>query len=808
MIVDQQHALAAESEQRRHRLAAVVESGIGRRDAPGVERQRQPAVGVGGHRRCGGGVASAVAALDQGHAARVIEIGDADIAARLTAVGQRFGGHFGIVVARPAGIDDRIRQPRQGLVAVDHEIGGRTALGNGAAGRAVVVLDFLQGHDVRRTEALDDLCRDRLELAVGHVGIAIVVVGVEILDVVAGHAQRVAAGQHADIAARQRGRLRLDQGVGQDLEIAETVAENADHLAEQRAGIHGRHRVVEQRVVDLDTLGVVVDAFAALDQGDAAAGIDAGCVRAGVRHEKYLAEIAGRADGHALGDAHAHGLEAFIEIEAVLGRVEDRAGVVGHVAVGVVVDDRVRRRAAALADGHRRDLGGVEYRARVGDQARAAVAAGHDFGGRQVGFVAAGIELRDGAGHFDHVAHSHRRAVEARWRAAGEYEHRIAGGVLAIAGRILKIEAVAGHGGHHAGHAGHGVASLWRNMRGALDIVDPQPGDGIVGYAVIVARRAGPAATAVFGVRRGRRGHESGGVAARAAAIGHALQGFVVLVAVGGLVELRRALGEQNRQFGIVAVAGAIDHGIDEIVGRHRGTAGEIVRVAHIERNRVLPVLQAVAAEGRGHARHPGIAEQVVTVVGCHRAIEIEGRVAFVVAAVVEDQHEAIQRGIARPAVAEFDELGAIGAGRIGIQFVDENRRLRMGAGRETGKKRRGQQAKRARRLERASHGIPRACSDSLTLPAPHDRLRSPASPDDDSANTGLASVGPSAAGGLFRLGRGGCAVEQRGQAFAVEIILALAQREQPRREQPGLGHAHQVGVGLQRQQVGGIALG
>ena len=44
-----------------------------------------------------------------------------------------------------------------------------------------------------------------------------------------------------------------------------------------------------------------------------------------------------------------------------------------------------------------------------------------------------------------------------------------------------------------------------------------------------------------------------------------------------------------------------------------------------------------------------------------------------VVAAVVEDHHQAVERRVADAAVVQLDELRRVGAGRVGVDLVDDH---------------------------------------------------------------------------------------------------------------------------------------
>ena len=84
----------------------------------------------------GGGVAART--VDEGHPGRVEEEADADVAAGLAAVGEVDRVDLAPLVLRAAGGDDRRGEHVERLVGGDRAV----------VGRAVVVLDLLEGDDV------------------------------------------------------------------------------------------------------------------------------------------------------------------------------------------------------------------------------------------------------------------------------------------------------------------------------------------------------------------------------------------------------------------------------------------------------------------------------------------------------------------------------------------------------------------------------------------------------------------------------------------------------------------------------------
>ncbi len=62
---------------------------------------------------------------------------------------------------------------------------------------------------------------------------------------------------------------------------------------------------------------------------------------------------------------------------------------------------------------------------------------------------------------------------------------------------------------------------------------------------------------------------------------------------------------------------------------------------------------------------------------------EVKRIVHAVITSVEEHQHQPGQGRVTCAAVGQFDELGRIAAGRVGVQFVDENALCRRRGGRE-----------------------------------------------------------------------------------------------------------------------------
>ena len=69
------------------------------------------------------------------------------------------------------------------------------------------------------------------------------------------------------------------------------------------------------------------------------------------------------------------------------------------------------------------------------------------------------------------------------------------------------------------------------------------------------------------------------------------------------------------------------------------------------------------------------VAEREVAVGVRRAAVEVEGVVNHAAVAVVEDDRQAIERRIAGAAVEQLDKLRGVGAGIVGVEFVDHDLR-------------------------------------------------------------------------------------------------------------------------------------
>ncbi len=190
----------------------------------------------------------------------------------------------------------------------------------------------------------------------------------------------------------------------------------------------------------MDAFGVEV---ARLDDQAAAGGADAG-VGAVVANDGNLAETAGGADGNGIVHLQQHPLQAFVEVDAIAGRVE---GGSVDIAGGIILDDGARWNPPACPHHRRRRQGVVGI-----DDGYGWV---DEFGRRKIARRRpARIELRYRPRHHDFIADLDPR------RAAGEDEDALrscrVGVGLAIRG--LHPEAARGDGGDDAMDIGHGGA--------------------------------------------------------------------------------------------------------------------------------------------------------------------------------------------------------------------------------------------------------------------------------------------------------------------------------------------------------------
>ena len=92
-----------------------------------------------------------------------------------------------------------------------------------------------------------------------------------------------------------------------------------------------------------------------------------------------------------------------------------------------------------------------------------------------------------------------------------------------------------------------------------------------------------------------------------------------------------------------------------------------------MQRHGICTVLQAVAGEGdRRRGNDCRIAQKEIAVRVGTVSVKVEAvAVRRVIAAVVEDEDQAVERYIARSAVIELDELEGVDAGRVSIGLVN-----------------------------------------------------------------------------------------------------------------------------------------
>ena len=402
-------------------------------DPAGIERQAHAIVARNDRLPIG---RTGLAFRHEGHPLGIVEVGDPNVGTGLAAIRVVLRVDLDEVVGRPAGERDAVDQACQGRIARDVA----------AVGRAVAVLDLLQGDDVRAVQPIDDVEGQTGELVVAA-GVGRTVGGVEVQHVEGGDGQGVVATGKLAASALQTPRRHLGQGSGvEQLEVAETVVEHAlDRAGELVADIHLR-RVGHESVVDDDPFGVGV---VRLQRDATRVGAH---VRPGtaVREDRDLAEPVGRAYRDAVVDFDAHALQALVEVDGVIGGIE--------IGQAVVVDDVARRLPAVRTDHDRR---------------RQVVAAGEqgagvqgDLGGGEIAaHRTAGDELANRAADLQLVAHGHVRGRPA------EHEDRVRGRLVAVAGRVLQVEAVAADRRHDAGDLDAATEER-REMVLALDLRD------------------------------------------------------------------------------------------------------------------------------------------------------------------------------------------------------------------------------------------------------------------------------------------------------------------------------------------------
>ena len=177
-----------------------------------------------------------------------------------------------------------------------------------------------------------------------------------------------------------------------------------------------------------------------------------------------LAERGRRPDHARLVHLHAHRLEALVEVEAVLCRVEDAADL--GVAGRVVVDHLAGRHAPALAD---------DARAGEGAAARRDL----DDRRRELRCVRLFPVAPPGRNSVTSPSTSTASPRVTAGRSLREHEEALRGRRIAVRVRILEEEAVRDEGCDDPGDVRDRLALERRAMGGALDLVDaPHGPDG------------------------------------------------------------------------------------------------------------------------------------------------------------------------------------------------------------------------------------------------------------------------------------------------------------------------------------------
>ena len=264
------------------------------------------------------------AAVDRFDPLGPVEKGIADVAARLAAVGagrrrpvdESVGG-----TALPA---DGLDQGRQRPV-------GRS---DAAAFGAVVVLDFLQRHDIGCVEGFDDVSGDPPQAPAAHVVVHVPRVAdagevldlrVQVLHVVGGYQQVVRAGQQAGFVSPLRAGHEIQRVPGHDPVIAVGIVDDTGHRVQPVAHVHGPVRLrVQQRVgVDQDAPGIEI------------ARSDHRCAfrrarRLVVDHYPGLAVTTGGPDHPGTVQAHPHAFQGLPEMQRRTGGLQGFAGGLGR----------------------------------------------------------------------------------------------------------------------------------------------------------------------------------------------------------------------------------------------------------------------------------------------------------------------------------------------------------------------------------------------------------------------------------------------------------------------------------------------
>ena len=232
--------------------------------------------------------------------------------------------------------------------------------------------------------------------------------------------------------------------------------------------VHDRHRpagtrgdaVAQDLVVDRDPFRVEVRVRRGR-QDPAPRCPRAGGPDAVVREQRDLAEALGLVNDGAVVDVDEHSLEAFPEVDAVLGRIVGRRTGL-DAAVGVIVDDPDRRHSPADADDSRSGNGipGRHGRYRRAD----------DLGDREVVRIGRS-ELGDAAGDLHRIPDGDRR------RGVREDEDALRRVRARVRRRILDPEASTAGGakcGHDTLHVLDGQLVERRDVTESLDLADPR----------------------------------------------------------------------------------------------------------------------------------------------------------------------------------------------------------------------------------------------------------------------------------------------------------------------------------------------
>ncbi len=428
--VDDEDRRTGESKLSDQRLAAAALAVRPRREgrAGRIEQPRAAAQRRAGRHLCRN-EGPAPAAVDEAHPRRVEEEGVADVGAGLAAALAVPRVDRPPIVAGAARGHDGLDDARHGACGAHGAV----------VGRARVVLDLLQGDDVRAAEVAHHLLREAAEpVVIRHRR--------QILHVIGGDGQLRRRACQCGPLPRQSARRHIRQGRGVEQLIA-AVSVVEDRVNRRREPVAHRQQgfVRNQRVVDDQALrvGVVVE-----EPQPAARRAQLG-VAAAVRQYHRLAVARGRADHDRALDPHPHALEALEGVGREAVRIEGRES--GSRNLGL------RNHDAACTQTHRR---------------RQLLPPGQDFGRAREEPGDRQLQPPRALLHPPREAHqvAHLDLPEPR---RGRYQQAFGGRRVAVALRVLHPEGLAGaaaeNGRDDPFHPADAPARVGRRMPSTLD---------------------------------------------------------------------------------------------------------------------------------------------------------------------------------------------------------------------------------------------------------------------------------------------------------------------------------------------------